>query len=104
MPAYLLEVASVRRLEETLLTLDELCALGAVSARWVQVRVEEGLLPARGDRPPAWRFDAVALSRVRRMALVERHFDAVPELAALVADLEDEIARLRRRLRRAGLE
>jgi chaperone modulatory protein CbpM len=90
--------------EEALLTLDELCALGAVSVQWVQVRVEEGLLPARGDRPPAWRFDAVALARVRRMARMERHFDAAPELAALVADLEDEIERLRCRLRRVGLE
>lgn len=90
--------------DETLLTLDELCMLGAVSVQWVQVRVQEGLLPARGDRPPAWRFDAVALARVRRMALMERQFDAAPELAALVADLEDEIARLRRRLRCAGLE
>lgn len=91
------------QVEETLLTLDELCSLGAVSVQWVQVRVEEGLLPARGDRPPAWRFDAGALARARRMALIERNFDAAPELAALVADLEDEIARLRARLRRAGL-
>jgi chaperone modulatory protein CbpM len=34
------------------------------------------------------------------MAGVERDFDAVPELAALVADLAEEIAELRRRLSR----
>jgi chaperone modulatory protein CbpM len=38
------------------------------------------------------------------MAQVERDFDAVPELAALVADLHDELARLRARLRALGVE
>jgi len=32
----------------------------------------------------------------------ERDFEAVPELAALVVDLLDEIAALRAQLRRAG--
>jgi chaperone modulatory protein CbpM len=36
------------------------------------------------------------------MAMLERDFDAVPELAALVLDLEDEVAALRARLRRLG--
>jgi chaperone modulatory protein CbpM len=90
--------------EEALLSLDELCTLAAVSTGWVRLRVDEGLLVAHGDAPVAWRFDAVTLARVRRMAVVERGFGAAPELAALVADLEDEIARLRRRLRRAGIE
>ena len=85
------------------LSLDELCRLAAVSPQWVRVHVEEGLIEAGAGGPPAWRFDAVALARVRRLVVVERGFDAAPELAALVADLEDEIARLRARLRRAGL-
>jgi chaperone modulatory protein CbpM len=38
------------------------------------------------------------------MARLERDFDAVPELAALVADLVDEIETLRARLRRVGLD
>jgi hypothetical protein len=38
------------------------------------------------------------------MRVVEQGFGAAPELAALVADLEDEIVRLRARLRRVGLE
>jgi chaperone modulatory protein CbpM len=53
-----------------------------------------------GLEPAGWRFDLVALRRVRRMARLERDFDAVPELAALVADLESEIAALRRQLER----
>jgi chaperone modulatory protein CbpM len=34
---------------------------------------------------------------------LERDFDAVPELAALVADVLEEMDELRARLRRAGL-
>lgn len=33
------------------------------------------------------------------MASLEQDFDAVPELAALVVDLEQELARLRSKLR-----
>jgi chaperone modulatory protein CbpM len=36
------------------------------------------------------------------MRQLERDFDAVPELAALVADLLEEVDDLRGRLRRAG--
>lgn len=86
------------------LSLDELCRACAVSADWVGERVRSGLLaPTGGAGAPAaaWRFDAAVLLRVRVMWRVERDFDAVPELAALVADLEDEIRRLRARVRRA---
>lgn len=37
------------------------------------------------------------------MYQIERDFDAVPELAALVADLLEEMDELRVRLERAGL-
>ena len=50
-----------------------------------------------------WRFDAADLRRVQRIAGLERNFDAVPELAALVADLEEELAQLRALLRRRGV-
>jgi len=87
--------------DDALLTLEELCRAVAVEPRWVLQRIDAGLIDASGgDAPPAWRFDAVTLVRVRRMAGVERDFDAVPELAALVADLAEEIAELRRRLSR----
>jgi chaperone modulatory protein CbpM len=67
-------------------------------------RVEAGLLPAPHGAPRGWRFDATLVQRVRCMARIERDFDAGPELAALVADLLDELERLRGRLRRAGVE
>ncbi|WP_281505704.1 hypothetical protein [Aromatoleum buckelii] len=40
---------------------------------------------------------------MRRVRELERAFDADPELAAIVADLVDEVEQLRARLRRAGL-
>ena len=84
---------------EFLLSLEDLCRVGAVEQAWVIERVAAGLIPlhdAIGDaQPAAWRFDSLALWRVRRMRGIERDFDAVPELAALVADLFDELERLR---------
>jgi len=79
-----------------------LCRLAGVTEQWLQERVTLGVLQVRvsGAAPQAWRFSAADLRRVRRLAGLERDFDAVPELAALVADLEEELARLRAQLRR----
>ena len=86
-------------LDDLWLDMDALCRAAGVDAGWVRARTAEGLLPAPllGARDED-RFDATLLRRVRRMARLERDFDAVPELAALVADIEAEIERLRRRL------
>lgn len=90
-------------LDELRLDLNGLCRLAGVQQAWLQERLALGLLPARdGSRPEGWQFDAADLRRVRRLAGLERDFDAVPELAALVADLEDELAGLRAALRRLG--
>lgn len=86
-------------LDELWLDLDQLCRVAGAPAHWVQQRAAEGLLEPRPLGPhDEWRFDAAALRRVRCMLRIERDYDAVPELAALVADLEDEIARLRAEL------
>ena len=90
-------------LEEAPLGVDALCRVGGVSPQWVQERVTAGLLAVAMVGGDDWRFDAVALHRVRCMVRLERDFDAVPELAALVADLQDEIERLRARLAAAGI-
>jgi chaperone modulatory protein CbpM len=82
------------------LTLDELSRVVAVSPDWLTERVRAGLIEAAGESPAAWRFDALVVRRVRSMQHTERCFGAVPELAALVADLEDQIAQLRARLSR----
>lgn len=90
-------------LEDACLTLDELSRACAVPPDWVIEHVREGLLPIEGESPPAWRFSSRELRRARQMLQLERDFDAVPELAALVADLFEELDEMRAQLRRAGL-
>ena len=91
-------------LEDACLTLDELASACTASPEWVMRRVEEGVLSGPGRTPADWRFTSRDLWRARHIHTLERDFDAVPELAALVADLLEELDRLRTRLRRAGIE
>ena len=84
------------------LTLEQLCSVCALERDWLVVRVREGLIPAVGDSDAEWRFTTTTLSRVRRMREIERSYDAAPELAALVADMLEELDTLRARLRREG--
>ena len=94
----------IGRIEEgACITLEELCAACALEREWVVRRVEEGLFPASGTTAAEWRFTSVGLARARRMREIEREFDAAPELAALCADMLEEMDELRARLRRAGL-
>lgn len=90
-------------LEEAAFTVDDVALACSVSVEWVVSHVEEGALPCAGGEPGDWRFGSRELARARRIRAVESDFDAVPELAALVADMLDEIDTLRARLRKAGL-
>lgn len=89
-------------LDDAWLDLDDLCRMTRLPPDWVRERVADGLLAAALGADDGWRFDAPALRRAQRLAALERDFDAVPELAGLVADLEDEVARLRRLLAQSG--
>lgn len=86
--------------ESASLTLEELAAACAVEPHWVVERVEAGFI---GDYAAVvrtrWRFASAELMRARRLAALERQMDANPELAALVADLIEEVQALRKRLR-----
>lgn len=88
--------------EDACLTLEELCVTCALEREWLLLRVREGLIPAAGGAEPEWRFTTAALARARRMREIERAYDAAPELAALVADMLEEMDELRARLGRAG--
>ena len=87
-------------LEEACLSVDELAAACATEREWVVRLVREGFLPEMTGPAEDWRFSASTLARARRIHGIERDFDAVPELAALVADMLEEIDRLRAELRR----
>lgn len=90
-------------LDEARLTLDELAASCTVSREWIIEHVHAGvLLDEHGPDPSGWLFSSGDLLRARRLRGLERDFDANPELAGLVADLFDELQRLRTQLRRAS--
>ncbi len=92
-------------LDDAALSVEELACACAVSAEWVVHHVREGSF---GDTQTLalteWRFSTRDLGRARRIRSLERDFDAVPELAALVADMLEELDALRARVRRAGLQ
>jgi len=90
-------------LEESSLTLKELAAICTVQPDWLILHIEEGYLEPLPDTQTEWRFSSASIVRVRRILTLERDFEAAPELAALVADMQEEIASLKRRLHCAGI-
>ena len=89
-------------MEDTWLTLEQVAAACDVEPAWLSRHLDEGLLPHAESVSGVWRFSGAALARARRMRSLERDFDAVPELAALVADLLEEMDEMRARLRCRG--
>lgn len=89
-------------LDEQALGLEQLAHACRMHQDWVIERVTTGILQqdtAEHDAPPAWRFSAHTVIRARRIADLERTFDADPQLAALTADLIEEVQQLRRKLK-----
>lgn len=94
-------------LEDALFNLDELARSCQVSREWIIERVQWGLLPDEAfvtSDPASWTFDSLSFMRIKRIIAIERDFEGTPELAGLVADLIEEIERLRARLKAAGLD
>lgn len=96
------EILSGSLMEETWLTLEQIAAACMVEPEWLLHHIDAGLFPHAECIAGTWRFSSLSLLRARRMRELERNFDAVPELAALVADMQEEMDMLRRQLRRAG--
>jgi len=88
-------------MEESWLTLEQVAAACMVEPAWLLRHLEEGLFPHAESIAGTWRFSGTTLIRARRMRQLERDFDAAPELAALVADLLEEMDELRVRVRAA---
>lgn len=90
--------------DDVALTIDELARACSVERTWIQQHVEDGFLQCTmtlivqdTDRWPDWRFASRQLIRAKKLVAFERDFDANPELAALLVDLLEEIAELKRR-------
>jgi chaperone modulatory protein CbpM len=90
-------------LEESNLTLKELAAICTVQPDWLILHIKEGFLEPLADFQTEWHFSSASLVRVKRIWMLERDFEALPELAALVADMQEEIASLKHRLHCAGI-
>ena len=91
-------------LDELRVGIAELAGNCGVEETWIIEHVEAGVLLEGSDRDPArWMFTSRDVVRARRLCEVERRFDANPELAGLFVDLQEELERLRARLRREGL-
>ena len=78
-------------------SVEEAARACGVEVLWLQKRVEAGVLQVH-VQSDGWRFDSVTLVRARRVEQLESCFDADPQLAALTADLIEEVARLRKQL------
>jgi chaperone modulatory protein CbpM len=89
-------------MEGACLTLEQVAAACAVEHEWLIRHIDEGLFAGAESDDRGWRFSSTGLQRVRRMWQLERDFEALPELAALVADMLEEMDDLRARLRRTG--
>lgn len=92
-------------LGEGALDLQDLARHCQRNTAWVVERVQTGVLycenePAgdAADAQAQWRFSGHMLVRARRIAHLEHSFDADPQLAALTADLIEEVQMLRRKL------
>ena len=91
----------VELLDDAALSLQQLARACAMPPEWVHTHVEAGVLqPLRGGVAAEWRFASATLLRARRIAELEHTYDADPQLAALAADLMEEVAWLRRQLAR----
>ncbi len=93
-------------LDTQALSLEQLAHACRMHPEWVIERVTTGVLHCDGmddtlgsSPPPTWRFSTHTVIRARRIADLERTFDADPQLAALTADLMEEVRQLRRRLK-----
>ncbi|WER47961.1 chaperone modulator CbpM [Cupriavidus sp. WKF15] len=93
------DVLIAYRMDDAWLTLEQVAAACMVEPEWLKRHVDEGLFPHAVSVAGVWRFSSASLLRARRMRQLERDFEAVPELAALVADLLEEMDDLQARMR-----
>ncbi|MFT3850728.1 MAG: MerR family transcriptional regulator [Propionivibrio sp.] len=85
--------------DEQLFDSGQFAEVCGVTLEWVSVHVAAGVFEVPGDAPGQWQFSGREIRRARLIDALERDFNALPELAALVVNLQDEVARLRTLLR-----
>jgi chaperone modulatory protein CbpM len=88
----------VEVIEGDMLRAEEIARLCDKSYDWVMYRVEQDILSAQWRNGVCY-FSSSTVWRARKIADLETRFDADPQLAALVADLAEEVSELRNRLK-----
>ncbi|MDZ4853845.1 MAG: chaperone modulator CbpM [Nitrospirota bacterium] len=89
--------------DEGVLALEELARACGAESEWIVELVAVGVLAPQGRETTDWRFHATDLTCARRVARLQRDFDASLDAAAVMLDLLNQIEQLRARLKRAGL-
>jgi chaperone modulatory protein CbpM len=90
--------------DEGVLSIEELARACSAEAQWIIELVAVGVLEPEGTETSRWRFRAADLTCARRVARLQKDFDASLDAAAVMLDLLDQIEQLRARLKRAGLD
>lgn len=90
--------------DEGALSLEELARACSAEAPWIIELVAVGVLAPQGTEISRWRFRAADLTCARRVARLQRDFDASLDAAAVMLDLLHQIEQLRARLKGAGLD
>lgn len=89
-------------MEDSWLTLEQVANVCQVEPDWLLFHIQEGLFPDAESVAGVWRITTASVMRARRMHDLECNFEAVPELAALMADMLEELDCLRARLGQGG--
>ena len=86
------------------LSLAELSRACQVHAEWILELIDEGIIDPLGDDRTQWRFSVASLRRARITRHLQTDLGVNLAGAALVLDMMDEMARLRRRLNMMGFD
>lgn len=89
--------------EQTDLTLSEVSQACAVRVETILELVDEGVLTPSGREPHHWRFTGTHLRRATVAIRLQRDLGVNLAGAALALELLDELAALRARLRKMGI-
>ena len=85
--------------EEIELSLTDLSHACRADMQLLAALVDEGVLAPAGSAPPDWRFRGASLQRARAALRLIHDLQLEPHSVAIVMDLLDEIATLRRQSR-----
>lgn len=81
--------------------IEEIARICRLDVTWITTRIREDVLHAT-IRDGRYYLSSATVWRARHIACIERQFDADPQLAALVADMSEEINSLRKQLKKSG--